>query len=286
MLPIGLCAQAACILEATARKPGNVHRFCDFDDLGYVDFLLSGAAIAPVLDGAVGRSVGETILACIRATRQVVTTNTNLGIVLLLAPLAAVPRDQDLLEGIERVLARLTCDDARLTYEAIRRSQPGGLGEVGEQDVRAEPTDTLRAVMALAADRDFIARQYAEGFREVLHEGVPTLVQAWQQTGLLENAIVHCHVDWMAKYPDSLIARKWGADVAREAQTRAQAVQAAGGLATEAGRQALAEFDGWLREPGRRRNPGTTADLVTACLFAALRSDTIKLPGEFNRREA
>ena len=99
------CAQAACILEATARKPGNVHRYCDFDDLSYVDFLLSGAAIAPVLEKAVGRPVGVTILDCIRATRQVVTTNTNLGIVLLLAPLAAVPRDQDLHGGIEGVLA-------------------------------------------------------------------------------------------------------------------------------------------------------------------------------------
>src|SRR4051794_396774 len=107
MLPTGLCAQTACILEATARKPGNVHRFFDFDDLGYLDFLLSAAAVAPALEQAAGRAIGETILAAIRATRQVVATNTNLGIVLLLAPLAAVPRDAPLRAGVEAVLRGL-----------------------------------------------------------------------------------------------------------------------------------------------------------------------------------
>src|SRR5438876_739889 len=88
-LPVGLCAQLACVLEATARKPGNVHRFMDFADTSYLDFLLSAAAIAPVMERAVGRPVGETVLEAIRATRRVTSANTNLGIVLLLAPLAA-----------------------------------------------------------------------------------------------------------------------------------------------------------------------------------------------------
>lgn len=275
MLAIGLCAQAACIFEATARKPGNVHRYQDFDDVGYVDFLLSSAAIAPVLETAAERGVGQAILDCIRATRQVVSTNTNLGIVLLLAPLAAVPREVSARDGIEAVLAALTREDARLAYQAIRLAQPGGLGDAPEQDVHAEPTDTLRGVMALAAERDLIARQYANGFREVLDEGVPPLRHA---TGSIEKAIVQCHIELMARHPDSLIARKWGAEVAREAQTRAQAVLA--------GEQTEQAFDDWLREPGRRRNPGTTADLVAASLFAALRDDTMKLPGEFSTRRA
>ena len=90
-LPIGLCAQLACILEATARKPGNVHRYADFADATYLDFLLSAAAIAPVMEQAPRRRVGETVLRAVRATRRVVATNTNLGTILLLAPLAAVP---------------------------------------------------------------------------------------------------------------------------------------------------------------------------------------------------
>jgi len=106
MLSVGLCVQLACVWEATARKPGNVHRYRDFDDVRYLDFLLSAAAIAPVLEGAAARPVGQTIL------------------------------------------------------EAIRLANPGGLGRVSQQDVHDEPTQGLREVMALAADRDLIARQY------------------------------------------------------------------------------------------------------------------------------
>src|SRR6516225_4135717 len=99
MIPIGLCAQLACIWEATARKPGNVHRYRDFEDTTYLDFLLSAAAIAPILETASQRRIGETVLKCIQATRTVVRKNSNLGIVLLLSPLAAVPLNQDLRAG-------------------------------------------------------------------------------------------------------------------------------------------------------------------------------------------
>src|SRR6266581_3250191 len=102
---IGLCAQLACIWEATARKPGNVHRFRDFAETTYPDFLLSAAAIAPILDTADQRRVGETVLQCIQATRGVTQANTNLGIILLLAPLAAVPLEEDLRTGLNRVLS-------------------------------------------------------------------------------------------------------------------------------------------------------------------------------------
>ena len=44
-----------------------------------------------------------------------------------------------------------------------------------------------------------------------------------------------------------------------------------GGVGTPAGRAAYDGFDRWLRADGHARNPGTTADLVTACLFVALR---------------
>src|SRR5262245_61656852 len=103
-LSIGLCAQLACILEVTARKPGNVHRYADFADTTYLDFLLSAAAIAPVMDRAPGRPVGETVLEAVTATRRVTGTNTNLGISLLLAPLASVPADRNPLDDVGRLL--------------------------------------------------------------------------------------------------------------------------------------------------------------------------------------
>jgi triphosphoribosyl-dephospho-CoA synthase len=281
MLTVGLCAQLACIWEATARKPGNVHRYADFADLTYVDFLQSAAAVAPVLNAASSSGVGKTVLEAVKATRRVTPTNTNLGIVLLLAPLAAVPLSEDLRKGLQRVLAGLDVADARATYEAIRLAAAGGLGQVPDQDIRQEPTQGLREAMALAAERDLIARQYANGFREVFDDGVPALCLGLKQTGHIESAIIYCHLHLLASYPDSLIVRKRGLAEAQEASHRARSVLALGWPRGEESQQALTELDAWLRAEGHGRNPGTTADLVTACLFVLLRESTITLPSQF-----
>lgn len=275
---VGLCAQLACIWEATARKPGNVHRYRDFEDVTYLDFIVSAAAIAPVLATACRRRVGETILECVRATRRVTATNTNLGIILLLSPLAAVPPGEELRAGVGRVLADLDVEDARLAYEAIRLANPGGLGAAPEQDVAAEPTCTLREAMALAADRDLVARQYANGFREVFDQAVPGLVRGLKKTGSLESAIIHAQLLLMSCYTDTLIARKRGVSEAVKASERAMSVLAAGWPERDAGQIALVKFDEWLREDGHARNPGATADLITAGLFAGLLAGSIQLP--------
>lgn len=269
MLPIGQCVQLACVWEATARKPGNVHRYADFDDLTYLDFVHSALVAGPVLERAAERGVGLTVRDAIRATRTVVRTNTNLGIVLLLAPLAAVPRDVPLETGVVAVLDRLTVADSRAVFEAIRLANPSGLGDAPEQDVRNEPTLPLREVMALGASRDLIARQYVNGFREVFEIGVPALSEELS----LEAAIVRCHLRLLAANADTHIARRAGVDVAAEASRRADRVLR--------GEEAVADLDAWLRADGHRRNPGSTADLVTASLFAALRDGIITLPIRF-----
>jgi triphosphoribosyl-dephospho-CoA synthase len=280
MLSIGLYAQLACIWEATARKPGNVHRFQDFEGTSFVDYLLSAAAVAPVLETAGERRVGQTILEGIQATRQVVATNTNLGILMLLAPLATVPANVDLATGVKRVLEKLEVADASAVYEAIRLANPGGLGKVASQDAAQEPTKTLRDIMALAADRDMVARQYVTGFSEVMNDGVPALFLGLTQKlpATLEESIIYCHLHLMTKYPDSLIARKRGQAEAQEAAARAAVVLAKFWDNKNAHWQELEQLDAWLREMGNARNPGTTADLVTACLFVALREGTIKVP--------
>jgi triphosphoribosyl-dephospho-CoA synthase len=276
--PVGLCAQIACIWEVMARKPGNVHPSRDFADASCLDFLGSAAVIGPVLQSAYGRPVGQTVLEGVRAMQQVVGTNTNLGILLLLAPLAAVPPQQWLREGAEQLLEKLDLQDSRDVFEAIRLAKPGGLGKAPLQDVHDEPTLPLREVMALAADRDLIARQYANGFQELFTTGVPALVDGLRTTRCLEDAVIFCHLRLMSALPDSLIARKQGQAEAEEASRRAVAVLNAGWPGTEAGRTAFAALDAWLRVEGNRRNPGTTADLVAACLFVALRDGLIALP--------
>jgi triphosphoribosyl-dephospho-CoA synthase len=256
----------------TARKPGNVHRYADFADVTYLDFVLSAAAVAPEIELARSRPVGDTVLAAVRATRLVTATNTNLGMVLLLTPLAAVPDGEDLRTGVERVLTGLTVADAKAVYAAIRLANPGGLGTAADQDVAEEPTVTLREAMALAAGRDLIARQYADGFRAVFDVGLPALRQPARDW---EAAVIGCQLRLLAEFPDSLTARKRGPAVAEEASRRARAVLAAGGPDNT---EALAGLDSWLRADGHARNPGTTADLVTACLFVALREGQFRLP--------
>jgi triphosphoribosyl-dephospho-CoA synthase len=261
-----------------ARKPGNVHRYRDFADAGLADFILSAAAVRPVLEAAAHRGIGETVLAGVKATRQVVTTNTNLGILLLLTPLAAVHLGQDVRRGVEGILAELDVQDSRGVYEAIRLAGPRGLKEVPEQDIRSEPTLPLRQIMALAADRDLIARQYADGFREVFDDGVRGLRHALERGDNLEHAIIFTHLYLLSRFPDSLLARKRGQDEADEASRQARQVIALGWPHSPAAQAAFDSLDAWLRAEGHSRNPGTTADLVTASLFTALRQGIITLP--------
>lgn len=274
----GMMTQTACLLEVSARKPGNVHRYADFGDLDYLDFLLAAAAIAGPLDRAATTGIGQAVLGAVEATRNLVATNANLGMILLLAPMAAVPDDEPLADGLSRVLAATTIDDARRVYQAIRLANPGGLGRSDEQDVADEPTITLLNAMKLAADRDAVARQYADGYRDVLTEGLPALRRRLEDGRPLETAIIGAYLELLAAYPDTLIARKLGREAAVKASSRAHRVLAAG---WPDGERSIAEFrdlDDWLRADGHRRNPGATADLTAAVLFAALREGTIRLP--------
>jgi triphosphoribosyl-dephospho-CoA synthase len=279
---LGLAAQLACIWEATARKPGNVHRYRDFDDTTYLDFVASAAAMAPVMAVAPHYSVGATVCEAVRLSRGVCRRNTNLGIALLLAPLAKASPHPDYRADVRRVLDAtdrsdpdededVRFPDAGYVYYAIATANPGGLGDAPEQDVRQEPTMKLLDCMALAQDRDLIARQYVNGFAEVF-EVAPAILAGVEGTGHLEGGIIHAHLTTMAKHPDSLIGRKLGAEMARESASRAAAVLAAGWPHSEPGRKAIDEFDDWLRGDGNRRNPGTTADLIAAGLFVLLRS--------------
>ncbi len=281
-LSIGQCATLACVLEATAPKPGNVHRGADFDDMTYLDMVASAVAIAPAIEAAAaGGRLGPCLLDAVTATRRVTTANTNLGTLLLLTPLAMVERGQPLRSGVMRVLEALDAEDARLVYEAIRLAQPGGLGKVKEADVAGPAPTDLLAAMRLAADRDLVARQYVDGFEEVLSLVAPWLEEALSHSWPLAEAIVHVQLRLLHRFPDSLIARKCGPQAAAQASALANDVLLAGTPGDDAYERALLDLDFWLRADGHRRNPGTTADLIAAGLFACLRDGIIELPLRF-----
>ncbi len=267
--------RAACVLEATARKPGNVHPQARFADLTYDDFVRSADATAPILASTRERGVGRAILDSITATQRTVGRNTNLGIILLLAPLAAVPAGVRLNEGIRAVLDGLTRDDADLAYQAIRAARPGGMGEVQEQDIRRPPDVTLRDAMRLAAGHDLIARQYADDFALVLNCGIAWLRRVDDFERHWERAIMELQLELLARHPDSLVLRKCGPETAAEVSRRARAVLEAARSGTPDALVALNQFDDWLRGDGNRRNPGTTADLIAAILFAGFREEVV-----------
>jgi triphosphoribosyl-dephospho-CoA synthase len=264
-------AQLACVLEASAEKPGNVTPSHDFDDTSYEDMLRSAIALGPELGGAGERGIGETVLAAVRASRGAAGANTNLGIALLLAPLArAVLLGGPLRERLGEVLGALTLDDARDAYAAIRLAGAGGLDEPVEHDVRDEPRVTLREAMGAAARRDTIAREYVTDFSVTFDLGLPAFAESLGDGLRPRDAIVELALRLLAAVPDTLIARKRGAGAAGRVAAAARQVLAAGGVRSAPGRRALTEFDASLRRDGNALNPGTTADLVTAVLFVAL----------------
>jgi triphosphoribosyl-dephospho-CoA synthase len=265
-------AQLACLLEASAPKPGNVSPGRRFADLGYEDFLAAAAAIGGPFARAGRAPLGDVIFDAIDATSRWTQSNANLGIVLLLAPLAAaaVRGERTLRDDLRCVLDAATVDDARAVYKAIRLAAPGGLGKAPEQDVAAEPDRTLVDVMRLAADRDGIAREYATGFACTFDVGVPALSRARGDGLTWDDAVVESYLTVLASRPDTHIARRGGLALADDVSRRARLVIDAGGVRSEAGRRAIDEMDRGLRDERHTANPGTTADLTAAAIFVVL----------------
>jgi len=270
---VATLAQLACLLEASAPKPGNVSPGRGFQDMRYEDFLVSALAIGPAMAAAGRVGLGATVAAARQATRRWTKVNTNLGIVLLLAPLARaalVPGGGTLRDRLHEVLAATTVEDAEAVYTAIAEAVPGGMGTVEHQDLSSRPTVTLREAMALARERDAVAREYVTDFAITFGHGVPALREARMAgLGWLEGA-VEVYLSLLAEWPDTLIARKWGPAEAERVTVEARAVRAAGGTGTPEGRRRLAAFDEALRDAQNSRNPGTTADLTAASLFVVL----------------
>jgi triphosphoribosyl-dephospho-CoA synthase len=268
----------ACLLDVTALKPGNVGLHADGHGLRTVDFVRSAAAAAPAI-ALPARSVGERIHRAIVATSAAVGTNTNLGIVLLAAPIAHAASEPSGREGLVRrlraCLADLTVEDARLGFEAIRLARPGGLGTVDRHDVREPARVSLLEAMRAAADRDLIARQYANGYADVIETGIARLVAARSRGRDWRWTTTEVYLAFLAGHPDSHVARKFGRAEAETLRGAAVAHDRAAVRATDlaAAADRLLEWDAALK--AGRRNPGTSADLAVATLFLAFLSDEV-----------
>lgn len=268
---IAALAQLACLLEVSAPKPGNVSPGRHFADLTYEDFLTSAVAIGPAFTRVADQPVGETIRQAIELTACWTRTNTNLGIVLLLAPLArAASGSGELRSALRRVLDEMTVKDAQAVYAAIRRARPGGLGRSDTQDVASEPDVTLLEAMRLAADRDGIAREYATAFAVTFERGAPTLTRARADGLSWSDAVVETYLTLLAHSIDTHIVRRTSVAAAERVSSLAREALEAGGVRSATGRQAVEDMDRAMRDARNSNNPGTTADLTAAAIFVTL----------------
>lgn len=269
---IGRAFELACTLDVTVRKPGNVSLYSPGHGMTAQQFLDSAGAArdAITLDGA---SVGERIEVGVWATQAVAGCNTNLGILLLAAPIAmAAEVGTDLRLALGAVFAALTRDDAERAFRAITVANPGGLGTSPEADVRDPAQLTLQQAMGIAAHRDRIAKQYAEGGAELFDVGLA----AWHRHGNWHDpvqGVQAVYLAWLASGPDSHIVRRQGAIVAQAvtAQAEGWARRAEAGELLDR-HPGFVAWDDALKSGGL--NPGSSADLTVATLMiAALQDD-------------
>jgi triphosphoribosyl-dephospho-CoA synthase len=266
-------AELACLLEVAAPKPGNVNRRHDFADATLPDFLASATALGEALRGRGPLRLGKGVLRAVRGTRRLTGTNTNLGMALLLVPLAlgAVRSPRGALrEGVRSALDGADAEDARLVYEAIRLAAPGGLGRAERHDLSGEAPPSLREAMAEAASRDSVAREYVSGFERTFGLVLPALRRGLTGGLDLSGAILRAFLEVLAAVPDTLIARKAGPEAAEEVSGAARALRDRSAPEGPIDPEGLATLDARLRSRGNLLNPGTTADLTAAGLFALL----------------
>ena len=265
------CFVSACHADVEAIKPGNVSIHSAGHQMHSEDFIKSAQACATAIC-APKSNLGERILDAVRDTRKVVSMNTNLGIILLCAPLIQAiysSNGKSLRQSLKQVLASTTVDDARSAYHAIRLSEAGGLGHVEQADIATNPDISLLEAMRLAQQRDLIAAQYATNYHDIFKQACPALLAFYSKWGYNPSAVSGVYMKLLATYPDSLITRKRGKATALHVRKLASALYEKYCCKDEpeAFYTELLEFDRKLKESDI--NPGTTADLTVATVFLA-----------------
>lgn len=269
----------ACELELQAFKPGNVSVYADGHGMVVEDFRRSAQVSASHLCNP-ELSLGERIFQAVRATREAVGCNTNLGIILLCAPmLEAAYRAINPLtfrDELAEVLAKTTIEDADWVFQAITLASPGGLGEAEDQDVKTKPSLSLGAAMEMASQRDRIAFQYVTNFKDVFEFGVLRYNLGLSRWGKMDWAAVAVYTGLLSHFADSHIERKYGNRYSELVASKISTLDAA--LSDSSKPELLiAQFYELDREFKLKGiNPGTTADLTVATILAVLLVDYFK----------
>lgn len=270
----------ACEVELQAFKPGNVSVYADGHDMTVADFRVSAEVSAAPLCNP-GYSLGEKIYYAVKATREAVACNTNLGIILLCAPLihgiSCIPSGLTLRRALNTVLTTTTIEDAQWVFKAIELASPGGLGRSDEQDVSEEPSVNLLEAMRLASAKDRIALQYVTDYQDIFDFAVLIYYNAMSKWGDQRWGAVSVYTDLLCQFPDSHIERKYGGQYS--AMVASKMSQLSNELSKaenpEQTLPLLYSMDQELKAKGV--NPGTMADMTVATVLTVFLEDFIKL---------
>lgn len=268
----GWCAAIASILEATARKPGNVNPENSFHDLSYDELCRVAIAIAPILDKSGTIPLGKTIRDAVDQSRLVTRSNANLGIIIAIAPLVAgstSPKSRLSAHDVDNVIEQCDAQDSLDIYAAIKRGAASSMGRRDKYDIQDSPPQSIRRAMQYAATtepQDSIAGLWGSGYQSLWDNVVSDLQNHESHGTRWEQSIVFTALSQLARTPDSLIIRRHGRQKALQISAEAGALLA---LPEQERSAATKTFDWRLRQPCRI-NPGTTADLVAAGLYVYL----------------
>jgi triphosphoribosyl-dephospho-CoA synthase len=272
--------QQACEVELQAFKPGNISVYADGHDMTVADFRISAEVSAAPLCNS-DYSLGEKIFYAVKATREAVACNTNLGIILLCAPLihavGYTRPDLTLRQALSQVLNTTTLEDAEWVFKAITLASPGGLGSSDDQDVSEKPTVNLAEAMRLASARDRIALQYITGYQDIFDFAVLIYYNAMSKWGYQDWAAVSVYAGLLSQFPDSHIERKYGNQYSEMLAGKMSQLsdELSKAESPEHTLPLLHSMDQELKSRGV--NPGTMADMTVATVLTVLLEDVIKL---------
>ena len=263
----------ACLAELEALKPGNVHIFADGHGMTIEHFIQSAEVTASII-AKPNLTVGERIYQTVEATKLAVGLNTNLGIILLCAPIidAAFHFDCDKHNNLQFTLKNFTLkhlsqDDAKRVADAILMANPAGLGEVEAHDVQLTPNVTLLTMMQAAAERDRIAWQYANDFSDIFEFGLSQYQKAMAKYQNQAWATTALYLAFLATLEDTHVNRKHGQTLAAQVLRKAKVMEKVYWMTDNPKlvQQKLLDWDKELKK--QNLNPGTSADFTVATLF-------------------
>jgi len=292
------------VLEvATHPKPGNVHRFRDFPDTRFEDFLLTGLVFVGLIRRSILRGVriskkgppqgkpviGDLIYSAVAESKTIHGGgNTCLGTALLLMPLGlslgysiALHGGDDLdetrlLASVPHLIDRYSSvGDAVYFYRAVRAASPSYVRPSDDTGIYPNVWDPqfeqkleslgarLADVLRHSARFDVVSREVVEGYKEAFIAS-RFLEERLETHGDWNRAVIEAFLLVLSRNTDTVIALKHGRSKALEASRRAAELLKEFLRDSPKAFERLSNLDEEWGKEGV--NPGSSADITAAAV--------------------